>query len=423
MKTQNDNSKQADLKLYSAFRLLEQNNLLYFRVMKKMNFMVQPGFKAIGAVGYNQKNHKIYMMLQEEALLKGSDEDVAALCEHECGHVLYEHIFNQIPNINNQTMNMAMDIIINDSCHYITSRINFIKDEKNQSILRHGCFFVDFQKKYPELKNRSTEELTSMELYQILNKDNQEETKKQDAGFDSHDEFEIVENEDGEETAVPGSGKDTSEIKNAAKEAVQQAIEELKREGKLDKAIGQLSGNMKALVKDMLRSRTDKNSIFNFINRISLESKRKWTKLHRRYPYLTKGYRKDKKPKIGILIDSSGSMGGEEFFEMIRYQCSVLAGRCAQFYILVGDTQLQSSTFVKFKNQFKPEDIQFVGCGGTNLQFGWDFAKENNLDGLVVHTDGEIGSFDDRQVKTIFYLYGDNPTEQENYQNVRVYPE
>jgi len=106
-KNRYEKEKEADLKLYSAFRLIEENNLLYFRVMKKLNFIVQPEFPYVGAVAFNKKNNKIYITLQEEAVLNGDAKDIAGLCEHECGHILYEHIFNQMAKVDHQMMNVA----------------------------------------------------------------------------------------------------------------------------------------------------------------------------------------------------------------------------------------------------------------------------------------------------------------------------
>lgn len=478
--TDQEKYQEADKQLFRAFRLLEENNLLYFKVLKKMNFLIDPTFQHIGAVGYNKKNGQIYMILQQDAMLQGSREDVAGLTEHECGHVLYEHIFDIDSKHDHQLMNICQDLIINDSCHYIVSRMNDILAQGSKSILSGGCFFSEFQKKYPVLKNHESQNLTSVQLYNLLKEDfkkdqdqqgkdqqsqdsegssngqgqgqsqdqqenesqgdsqgNKESSKGQSKDsqgknkgnqtLDSHDQYEIVKDENGQEKAVKVTDQKNqaelnSEVKAKIKEMMGEALEQLKREGKLEKAIGQLSGQMKILVQDLVKSRTDKNSIFNFLTRLSIGTKRKWTKLHRRYPYQAKGSRKNKKPKLALVIDTSGSMGSEELFELIQHQSLVLVNRCEQLWIVVGDTRMEYSMFVKRKNQFKVSDVIFKGGGGTNLQFGWDFAKENNLDGVIVHTDGHIGKFNDHNLKTIFYLYGKGNLEQGGYQNIQVFP-
>lgn len=452
--TQKQIDQATDLKLFEAFRLVEKNNLLYFRIMKKMNFLVTPNFPAIGGVGYNKEKNQIYMILKEDAMLNGSKEDVAGLTEHECGHCLYEHIFEPDQSVDHSLMNVAQDLLINDSAHYITSRIDQILAKDSKSILAGGCFFSEFQKKYPSLQKYTSEELTSTQLYALLReakKDEPQQNQSQqgqgqgkkgkgqsgqgqqmnngEGGFDSHDSYEIVEDAEGNEVAQKmdqqnqsAIDKQKQEMSAKMKEIVGEAIEQLKREGQLEKAIGQLSGRMKVMVQDLIKSRTDKNSIFNFLTRLSIGVKKKWTKLHRRYPYLAKGKRKNKKAKIALVIDTSGSMGMDELFELIKDQVQVLVNRCEQLWIVVGDTQMEYSVFVKNKRSFNIDDVVFQGRGGTDLQFGWDFAKEKNLDGVIVHTDGHIGEFDDHGIPSIFYLYGRGNQEQEGYQNIQVYP-
>jgi predicted metal-dependent peptidase len=430
-----------------------------------MNFIIEPGFPAIGAVGFDPVKKKVFMILQREALLdihgnKSLVEDVAALTEHECGHVLFEHIFNFDKSNNQMLMNVAQDMIINDCCHFIISRPE-IHAKDSKSILAKGCFFKNAKEKYPVLKDADSKEITSVQLYKILKEQAEKEQKdKEGQGdgegqkgqggpgekgekgqgqpgsgmpnglgepFDSHEQYEISEDADGNEvikkTDKQNSSKQEQEMASELKSIVGEAIQQLDREGLLNKAIGQLSGQIQMGIKSMIRSRTDKNSVFQFFNSLPISMKRKWTKLHRRYPYLAKGKRTIKKPKLVMVIDTSGSMGGDTLFGMIQHQCEVLVSRCEQLWIVVGDTQLEYSVFVKHKSQFTGEMIQFAGGGGTNMQFGWDFAKEHDLDGVIMHTDGHIGNFDDHGLETIFYLYGEGCHEQDGYQNVRVYPE
>ena len=152
--TQLEIDRAVDFKLYEAFRLIEKENLLYFRTLKRMNFLVKKNFRAIGAVGFDADHSKVYMILKEDTLFTGSEIDIAGLCEHECGHVLYEHIFanDEFIGKDPSTLNQAQDYIINDSCHYITKRIKEIQDPKTKSVLRGGCFYPELQQRIPELK-------------------------------------------------------------------------------------------------------------------------------------------------------------------------------------------------------------------------------------------------------------------------------
>lgn len=482
--TQTQINNVVDYKLYEAFRLIEKENLLYFRTLKRMNFLVEKKFPAIGGVAFDANRSKIYMILREDTLFSGSEVDVAGLCEHECGHVLYEHIFanDEFVGKDPRTLNQAQDYIINDSCHYITKRLKDIQDPKTKSILAGGCFYPELQKQIPELKQHDSSEMTSLYLYGFLKRHKEEQKKNQQKGqkgkgqpqtgqgspsdeqgesgdqdsqnqdglgelLDSHDQFEVRLDENGDEKIVnlneekkelkenkPNDKKaqekldqkmdqHKKQMSEEMKDLLSQVIDELDRENLLQKAIGQLKGQIKGLVQEMVKSKLNRNACLSFINRMKLGYKKTWAVLDKRYPYLQKGKVKNKKPKIGVVIDTSGSMGGDKLFGMINYQCQALVNKCQQLYIIVGDTQMEYSLFIKKARDFKADTIKFSGLGGTDLQFGWDFAKENKLDGLIIHTDGYIGEFEDHGIKSLFYLYGSSVMEQEGYENYRVLPD
>ena len=172
----------------------------------------------------------------------------------------------------------------------------------------------------------------------------------------------------------------------------------------------------------MIKTRTDKNVILNFCETLFSGSRRTWNKLNKRYRWIAKGVRLKKRAKIVVGIDTSGSMNSDSCRKQIVDQIEKLQPLCDELWICAGDTQLEWSLHIEDMNSFRPEMIQFEGGGGTNMQFVFDFAESIEADGIVLHTDGFVGTFDDKDIQTICYLY-DHCEDVEGYENVRVYPE
>lgn len=533
------NLPSGDIQLYQAFDLIQKNNLLYYRSMKKLNILSTPDFTlSCGGIGYNPTNRKVYMLLNENDVRRNSVPDVAGLCEHEQGHLLYEHIFMDF-FINNQAtdhdkMNQGQDYIINDNCHFIRTRLNEIVNNE-KSMLKNGCFLENLYKVVPKLKEKH-DELHSLDVYKALveleqqqkqqqkqnqqsqkgqksdqqgqgqsgdqdsdSDDNQDSdssqngkkdqkkknkgNKKQDqnaqgsddqqdqdsngdqgqdqqqngqgqgddqngeidqhgntlktkkphsGGFDLHDIMHIQEDENGDAQIV-GTLADLSpeeqaqakaEMGREVKGSFLQAIEELKREGKLDQAVGQLGASFKHIVKKLIRAKTDKTVIFDFVTSLQIGKKSTWTKLNKRFPMVNRGKVKLKRPCLVVGIDDSGSMWSDEFQSMIVYQVQELSQVCETLYVVAGDCQKTFELKIENRFSFKPEMIEFIGGGGTDMNFVAEFAESVGADGILLHTDGDFyKKYDNRNIPTKVFLYGNHCKEVPDFENFRVYPE
>lgn len=502
----------SDVQLYQAFAQIQRENLLYYKAMKKLNILCTPQFtKAAGGIGYDPRSRKVYMLLNEEQVRSANVKDVSGLCEHEMGHLLYEHIFYDYfvnyQAANKNWMNMAQDYIINENSFFIKSRYAEIKAD-DKSMLKNICYLEELKVQIPELQGKNSDDLHSIEIYKLIAKFKKEEQKKakqqqkqqgqsqgqgeqsqdsQDSqgdqesqngqsgqsgqpsdqqqgkgknqkspkgqksqdkgdnesqsgegqedeyqGIDAHGVYEIEVDENGNEVIKDLTDKkdpmEADQIKSdmgkAVKEALVQAIDELKKEGKLEQAVGQLGSHLKKLIKEMIRSKTDKTVILDFVTSLQIGEKRTWLKLNKRFPMINRGKQHLKRPCIVEAIDSSGSMWSEEFQAMIIYQISELVEICDELYIVVGDTAMKWSKKIESRFDFNVETIEFVGSGGTDMNFASEFAESVGADGIVLHTDGDFcRKYDDRGIPTKIFLYGDHAVEVPDFENYRVYPE
>lgn len=441
-KTNMSQERIADIKFSESLRLLENNQLFYYEILRRINFVIDPRFKkAIGGIGYDPKGKKIYYFLDQDAVIKNSYfnekgilinpenslKDLAGLTEHECGHLLYDHIFYVDKSKDEKLDNMAKDYIINDSGSFLGLRYDEIKDPKNNSILANGCFFRELSELIPELKGKTANDFTSNQIYEIL-QSNKDKLPKSPSRFDEHSVLKVSVDENGDLQIESGEGMQLTEeesqnLSSEVKKVLSNTIQDLKDKGKLGKAIGQMKGDLADKITEMMKSKTDREVAFNFTHSLKNGRKASWTRLNKRYPYLAKGRVKDKKPILVRGIDTSGSMNNDELRQMIAYQVYQLVDICKELHIVVGDTEMQFAIHITDPSQFDIETISFSGGGGTILQFIWDYAEEVGADGVICDTDGYIGSIDDKGIPSLFYLYGQDHKEIEGYENYRVFPE
>lgn len=510
----------SDYQLYRAFAMIQKENLLYYKTLKRLNILSTPHFTlSCGGIGFDPKDKKVYMILNENAIRKADVEDVAGLCEHEVGHLLYEHIFFEV-FINNemadkQLLNQSYDYTINENAYFIKSRLDKIKANEN-SMLKNGCFLDDLKKQIPELAKKEASDIHSFEIYKLLvkqkeqqqkeqkEKQNQQKQKsqvqeqqddsqsggdqegdqesssgkpsnsqgkgkpqknqkgsggkqKQDqqassgqgdngesddqgqeqneqghGGFDTHGVYDVEVDENGDAQIKENTNKKTdlekdqqkADIQKAVKEALLSAIEDLKKENLLDTAVGQLGGDLQRLVKDMIRAKTDKTVIYDFVTSLQVGVKRSWMKLNPRFPMINRGKKKLKKPTIVQGIDSSGSMDCDEFRGMIIFMITECLDMCEELHIVVGDTSKKWAIQINNKFEFNVETINFTGYGGTDMNFVSEYAKEVEADGIILHTDGDLcREYNDQEIPTKFFIYGDHGKEVPGFENYRVYPE
>jgi predicted metal-dependent peptidase len=450
--------KLGEIKIVESFTLLEESQILYSEILKRINFVITPHFnKAIAGIGYDNKSKKVYCFFNLDAVVQGSkiekvinpltkkesDEithtktsirDIAGLLEHECAHMLLDHIFYIHHGKDLREFNRAKDYVINDGGNFLEPRYEEIKNPENNSVLNGGCFFREIRDKYVEFKDKTAHDFTSEEIYEILQKYPEKKPKPQPQsnggngngegeGFDEHSVLNVSVDENGEikiDGTTSLSEEQMQELSNEVKTAVKSAINDLKNKGLLSKAIGQLKGEILAKISDLIKTTTDRNVVYNFTNSLKNSRKYSFKKINKRYPYIAQGRASDKKPILVLMMDSSGSMDNPEIRMMMGDQLYQLITITKQLHVVVGDTILQFSKHIENESDFNIEEIEFKGGGGTSLQFGWDYAESIDADGLVCHTDGHIMDFDDKGIPTMFYLYGEGSRELDGYDNYKV---
>lgn len=429
---------------------LYKQNSLFWHMMKRIEIHEVKNLGAPGAIGFNPKTRKLMMYFDNESMEKAHNQgdegvlDVTGLMEHEISHALFYHVFHRPVGKDHKLMNLAQDFIINDTCEFVNGRMKTLLDPEYDGILKGGAFKDSLIKSFPEYENIDLKDTTSLAIYEKL-ANRKDELLEQFKGFDDHSKMD-GDPQDGEGEGKPQQGEGdpkegkgnggiddflmnqakAEEIKTTLKRAIDDILKsnDQKELEKLKKLIGKMPGDVQQFVESLLQTKSDFEANLKFFNNMIRSGKFKKTfrKKHRKYDFV-KGQQQLKKPNVVIGLDTSGSMFCEKTLKMMLFEIKMYSKLCDNLWVIMGDTDLRSVTRIKNERDFNPEKIDFQGGGGSDMQFIWDFAKENKIDGVICHTDGYISPLDTYKIKSLVGLF-DNGTDRvfDGMPNVKCLP-
>ena len=222
--------------------------------------------------------------------------------------------------------------------------------------------------------------------------------------------FENVENNNGQTFDVHFDDDVSEEVK---KEWVKGAIEKLKARGLESADVERILQKLRKQRKDHLKEikRSMSNDIFGNKKNKSI------TRPNRRGIEGLKGTRKFRN-KINVLLDTSGSMGGD--FEKVL---SYIFQNDIEINMIQCDTEVKSYVLIKQKSELEKMKIQ--GLGGTALSPGLQYIANDkmlNKNNTVILTDGYCDHLDFTGVKgkvLILSTGTECPTLKNNLSNVK----
>lgn len=229
----------------------------------------------------------------------------------------------------------------------------------------------------------------------------------------------------GQEQGDMAGGIRQSDVDKTLLDAVQDLEQDPNHD--ISQAIGSLPADLLMRLEQLLETSSEfKKIIASFFASLKDNKKRKtWRKINPRYPELAPAKTKQKRPSILLGLDLSGSMMGDKVIDMMMYEIKMYCGLCENVWLVAGDTRETFRVKLKddrhFKRLLDTGQIDISAGGGTELQFIWDAAKELKVDGVVCHTDGYIGSFEDYKIKTIMGIYP-HGTKVEGYRCADIVP-
>jgi len=342
---------QAVVKLFETKRF-------YAEVLLQMDRLFN---KSVPIAGVCIKD-KIQLHINLEAFEKLSPKERVAVLEHECGHILRDHIYRSkelAPDVYKKTkddvqsninswkhkmLNVAADLAIN--CHV-------------RNLPENSYFPKAFELPDGETMEWYLENIKNNNKFKDINE------------FDDH--------------AIWAESDEASDM---LKEKVRQAINNAALK---TRAAGRLTGEDELLVSRFNHKPKDwKADLRRFAAR-TIEDIREETrkKRNRRYGLMFPGVKKIERLHIGIAIDTSGSVSDDalcQFMAEIHHM-----SKYAEITVVEADAE------VKKAYKYDPKKTYTIsGRGGTAYQPAFDyFNKIKDIDGVIYFGDGDCSDSED----------------------------
>lgn len=277
--------------------------------------------------------------------------------KHEFYHLVLEHVTTRLPdNKMTKDWNIATDLAIN----------GLIPDE----IPEFGCIpgrgpFA----KYPAGQ-------TAEWYYSRIKEDRQNGNDPSD-GSDSMDDHEGW----GE-----GEGEIDPEVKELAKQRLREMMRDAAKEAEKTNNWGNMPMDIRRDILDRINPRVNWRSVLRYFIKTSQRANRSHTvkRLNKRYPYVHAGVKVERRAKIAISIDQSGSVSDEmlaKFFSELNN-----LSKLAEFTVVPFDTRVEDKLVYAWKkgSHKKPERVM---SGGTDFNAPTKYVNEHQFDGHIVLTD------------------------------------
>jgi predicted metal-dependent peptidase len=287
---------------------------------------------------------------------KLSDEEVVAILKHEILHLLFQHTNNNIYNSNNNVektvYNIAMDCCINQYIEY----------------LPEGCVTLAVVSKHVG------EELPEFETSQFYyNKLAKKGVKTMT--ISPHDDHDFADSQS-------LSDKQTSAA------AVEKASKNASKASK-----GNLPYGLENVINGLNKSTINWKQLFrNFIaNAANSKTKSTRKKINRRFGLEHPGKKKKKELRLAVCLDSSGSVGDQQFASFIAEVMAIVPNvTCVE--LIYADSEVQHhETITVVKDVPKMR----YGNGGTCYQPAIDKSVQLKVDAIIY-----FGDFDTADTPT-----------------------
>ena len=393
------NERQRLEKLIGAalIQIIEERPL-YYLMLKRIPKIFRNNLKGHCALGIDESTGLLSFLFNSQSLVKASVDEIKVLLEHLLLHTLLPH-HHQHRFEEGKSFHLACDLIINQSISQIKASPKLYANGFSifGNILTparlNGLFSFD---------SLSIENSSVFEVWPII------KDKKHVLNLESYDT--IDETDFYIQNFLPINkwlAKDFNNerlLQNQVKRSVVCAVSELARMGR---GPGDLPMFLSKRINEILEESAEDYSslLMRFAGQsIKKINKRSWSKVNRKYPHQIRGkfLKNEKTPKLLVVMDTSGSMWEDSLLNKIVSEIKKIREICPDIWIVGGDVVEQFRFYVG--DGLDLNKLTLTGGGGTDLQFGFDAAKELGVDGTIVLTDGCIPEFSNHDINTAFVI-------------------
>lgn len=339
--------------------LLNGEGVFYASLLMQMNRVSGKDLPEFALAAVSVNNGRIMLHIDPERLEKFTTEQVAKIMEHECLHLVLEHI-SRLGARHPYTWNIATDLAVNSLIHSM-----------DLGLLPGREPFTDF----PKGK-------TAEFYYGML----QDKIKKMSMTLNPDGSVTVKDEKTGKSVTYKPTGDHkgwaSSDGDSLSTEVVKQAVEEAAKQAK---AAGKLPGNIEQIINELLnKERLNwKQLLRQYVgNVVKADSKRTWKRENKRFGIDQKGKSKARILDIAVAIDTSGSVSNEEFQEFMGEIYGIQRSYKSSIEIIECDAEIQKTYKLK---QHGKVDTKLKGRGGTDFRpvFKY-FENKRRFPGLLI---------------------------------------
>ncbi len=328
-------------------------------------------------------NGHFEMIYNPEFFEKLSDEHRTGVLKHEFYHLVFEHVTGRLPEEGMSKMwNFATDLAINS---------NLMNELPEGALIPGRGHFEDM-----------APGLTAEAYFGLLKKKQEEQEEEQGEG----QEGEGGEGEDGggQGEGQPGDGEGSGQgepqpfddhsgwgqadntaqeiAKQRLKETIKKAAEEASKAGNW----GSVPADCRKEILDRLTAKVDWKKVLRYFIKTSQRANKSSTvkRVNRRYAYIHPGKKVNRRAKIAISIDQSGSVD-DGMLALFFAELNKLAS-LAEFTVIPFDTRVEEKLVYTWKKG-ETRKRERVMYGGTCFDAPTEYVNERDFDGHILLTD------------------------------------
>ena len=357
-----------DLKLH-AYRLL-MDEPFFAALSRKIEKRADYNIPTAG-VRVDPESAQFEMIYNPDFFASLPEEHVRGVLKHEFYHLIFEHVTSRKPEgVPHKAWNIAADLAIN----------SHLQGELPEMACMPGVG------PFEDLPLHKSAEWYLANLPQkdeggeggSGSGEGGEGEGEEPGSFDDHSGWD--DNADSpQQQAANQMAKER--LKNAMKEAAKEASQSAK-------GWGSVSGEVKKDILKRLESKVDWRKVLRYFIKTSQRASRRSSvkRINKRYAYIHPGKKVQRRAKIAIAIDQSGSVS-DDMLSAFFGELNSLA-KLAEFTVVPFDTNVDESKVYVWKKG-KSQKAERVLCGGTCFNAPTEYVNSQNFDGVIILTDME----------------------------------
>lgn len=187
---------------------------------------------------------------------------------------------------------------------------------------------------------------------------------------------------------------------------------------------GSLPGGMVELIQKAAEGKIDYRNALRAFRSSILSQKRHLTRMYpsRRFGFEQMGSRYEFTTRLLVAIDTSGSVGSEEWGRYYRIITTFFKYGIQEIDVLMFDFDVQGEPVTLKEAQKNKQTFEVKGRGGTNFQAPVNYVAEHpDYDGLIIMTDGyaPIPSVPAHLKTKLLWVIDNEPSYKQHYDALR----